>query len=44
MFAVAIGWHWYRSSVQSELYRREGIEVTTWECFVGARPAERVIR
>ncbi len=34
---------WYRAGVQAEVYRREGIEVTQWEVFCGAKPAERTI-
>ena len=34
---------WYAASVQSEVYRREGIEVSTFEIIMGAKPAERTI-
>lgn len=38
----AVGWKWYASGVQVEVYHREGVTITQWECFVGAKPAERV--
>ena len=41
--AVTLLAHLYQASVQSAVYRREGIEVSTWEVFVGAKPAERTI-
>jgi hypothetical protein len=41
--AVCAAVGWYRASVQAEVYRREGIEMSTWEVLVGARPAERTI-
>ncbi len=34
---------WYRAGVQSEVYRRAGVEVTQWECFIGMKPAERAV-
>lgn len=34
---------WYRAGVQAEVYCREGIYMTQWEVFVGAKPAERTI-
>lgn len=43
-FALVIGWGVYASSVQSALCEREGIKVSTWEVFLGAKPAERVIQ
>jgi hypothetical protein len=39
----AVWWGWYKASVQAEVYRREGIEMTTWEVWTGAKPAERTI-
>ena len=36
-----VGFSWYQAEVQSNVYRRQGIEMSTWECFVGAKPAER---
>jgi hypothetical protein len=40
---LVVGVHWYRSAVQAEVYHRQGVEMTTWEVFVGAKPAERTI-
>lgn len=34
---------WYRAAVHSDVYRREGIDVSTWEVLWGARPAERTV-
>jgi hypothetical protein len=36
-------YHWYESSVQVAVWQREGIQITTWEAFFGAKPAERQI-
>lgn len=33
----------YRASIQSDVYRRSGIEVSTWEVLMGAKPVDRVI-
>lgn len=43
ILASGIGISWYRSGIQSEVYRREGIELSQWEVFCGAKPAERQI-
>lgn len=32
--------HWYCSGLQSEVYKREGIEISQWECYWGVKPAE----
>lgn len=34
----------YQASVQSAVYQREGIEISTWEVLMGAKPAERAVR
>lgn len=34
---------WYKAGVQAEVYRRQGVEMTQWEVFVGAHPAERTV-
>ncbi len=34
---------YYRASVQAEVYRREGIQMSTWEVLWGAKPAERSV-
>lgn len=41
--SVGIGFCWYQASVQAAVYRRQGVEMTTWECFIGAKPAERTV-
>jgi len=48
LFIVAIlilaGWFkWYRAEVQADLWRREGIQISTWEVMMGAKPAQRLI-
>lgn len=35
---------WWRASTQQAVWAREGVHLTTWEVFMGAKPAERVIR
>lgn len=32
-------WSWHKAGVQVAVYKRQGIEMTQWECFVGAEPA-----
>jgi hypothetical protein len=36
-------WSWYRAGVQSEVYSRQGVEMTQWECFLNMKPIERTI-
>jgi hypothetical protein len=44
-FALLIVWYsWYIAGLQAAVYRRQGIEVTQWELFHGAKPAERAYR
>lgn len=35
---------WYRAGMQAKLYKRQGIEISQWEVFMGVEPAERVIQ
>jgi hypothetical protein len=35
---------WYKAGVQVEVYRRQGVEMTTWEVFMGAKPVERYLK
>ncbi len=35
---------WYHAKLQSEVYRRQGIEISQWEVFCGVEPAERVVQ
>lgn len=35
---------WYRAGVQVGIYQRQGIVMSQWEVFCGARPAESVIQ
>jgi hypothetical protein len=42
--AIGIGGKWYTASVQTEVYRRQGVEMTTWEVFMGAKPVERYVK
>lgn len=43
LIAGGVWWSWYRAGVQAEVYRREGVEMTQWEVYLGARPAERTV-
>lgn len=38
-----LGGRWYTCHVQACVYQREGIEMSTWEFFIGCKPAERTI-
>lgn len=40
---VILGIAWYQAGVQTEVYRRQNVEMTQWEVFVGCTPAERQI-
>ncbi len=35
--------YWYGAGVQARVYKRQGIEMSQWEVFMGAKPAERTI-
>lgn len=44
-FAALVVWYsWYIAGLQAAVYRRQGIDVTQWELFNGAKPAERAYR
>ena len=43
LLAILAGWGWYKAGVQAEVYERQGIHMTQWEVFLGAKPAERTI-
>lgn len=34
---------WYLANVQAEVWQREGVQITTWEVFCGAKPVERSV-
>lgn len=36
-------WSWMAAETQADVYRREGIQITTFEVWMGAKPAERII-
>jgi hypothetical protein len=40
---IGCAWRYYTSSVQADVYRRQGVEMTTWEVFLGAKPVERPV-
>lgn len=44
VFALAAAYSWYGAGLQQKVYERQGIEMTRWECFIGAQPAEAVIQ
>lgn len=33
----------WRASIQVGVYKRQGVEMSTWEVLMGAKPVERVI-
>ena len=35
---------WYRAGAQSRHYERQGIHLSQWDCFIGVKPAEKVIQ
>jgi hypothetical protein len=39
----AASWGWYQAGVQQEVYERQGIKMTRWEVFIGAKPAVKVV-
>lgn len=44
LFIAVMLWKWYSAGVQLAIYKRQGIEMTHWEVFIGATPAERVVQ
>ena len=48
LFTLIIGgataYEWYKAGQQAALYKRQGIQMTQWEVFIGLEPAERVIQ
>lgn len=34
----------YRANLQADAYHRQGINISTWEVFMGVKPAETVIQ
>ena len=44
IIATVIGWHWYKAGRQQQVYDRQGIQMSQWECFIGVEPAERVMQ
>lgn len=43
LFFGSLGFRGCEAVTQANVYRREGIEMSTWEVFIGCRPAERTI-
>lgn len=37
------GIEWYKAGMQQEAYRRQGIQISRWECFWGIKPAEMAV-
>lgn len=44
LFAVPPTIMWYKAGIQQRVYKRQNIEITQWEVFCGAEPAEKVIQ
>lgn len=45
--AVIVGaaaWGWYKAGIQQEVYRRQGVEMSRWEVYLGAKPVERYVK
>jgi hypothetical protein len=40
---IWFGISWYQAGVQAKVYHRQGVEMSQWEIFTGAKPAERTI-
>mgnify|MGYP000087141963 CR=1 FL=1 len=40
---IGFACRYYTASVQADVYRRQGVEMTTWEVFLGAKPVERPV-
>ena len=40
---LGIAGAFYSASVQADVYKRQGVEISTWEVMMGAKPIERVI-
>lgn len=36
--------HWFMASIQRDVYARQGVEMTTFEIFMGAKPVERYVK
>lgn len=44
VLGACVCWGWYSAGVQQRIYSRQGIQMSQWEVFVGAEPAERVMQ
>lgn len=44
MVSVGLGASWYRAEAQRKVYERQGVQMTTWEIMLGAKPVERYIK
>lgn len=43
MAGIAFAFDWYKAGLQRDVYKRQGIEMTRWECLLGIKPAEMVV-
>lgn len=43
MIAGAVGFVYYSAVVQQEVYKRQGVEMSVWEVFMGAQPVVRYV-
>lgn len=43
LVTVPVAASWYKAGVQQEVYRRQGVEMSRWELFMGAQPVERYL-
>jgi len=42
-FVCSIGISWYDASVQADVWRRQGSDLSTWEVWRGAKPIDRTL-
>lgn len=38
-----VTFEWYTASKQADVYRRSGVEMSTWEVFIGCKPITREV-
>lgn len=43
VIGIAVVGAFWKASIQAEVYRRQGVEMSVFEVMMGAKPIERVI-
>jgi hypothetical protein len=41
---AGFGIAWVRATVQTNVYKRQGVDMSVWEVLLGAKPIERVLK